>query len=294
MRGTHPERAIEQAVEQSGVIRRGDAVLIACSGGSDSVGAAALLHAIAKPMQLRLLLAHVNHGVRESAWQDEAVVLRVSAALGIPAKIVALSPARCDEATLREARYEALAQTARAADANVIVTGHNAEDQTETVLLALFRGTGPQGLAGMPARRELCDGIELARPLLRFSRDEIRRYVQAAGLPYGIDPTNAYLAYRRNAVREALTALRPLFPGLDAAIARTAQVVGDELAQAPQASLRRQVRARLQEHQALRDVDFEHVEAAVRALERGSSGTFTMASGIVVTIENGELTVHRR
>jgi hypothetical protein len=95
-------------------------------------------------------------------------------------------------------------------------------------------------------------------------------------------------------VREALTALRPLFPGLDAAIARTAQVVGDELAQVPQASLRRQVRARLQEHQALRDVDFEHVEAAVRALERGGSGTFTMASGIVVTIENGELTVHRR
>jgi tRNA(Ile)-lysidine synthase len=294
MRGTHPERALEQAVEQGGVIRKGDAVLVACSGGSDSVGVAAILHAMAKPMQLRLRLAHVNHGVRASAWQDEAVALRAGAALGVPVKSIPLAPEREDEATLRESRYEALALAARESGANVVATGHNAEDQTETVLLALFRGTGPQGLAGMPARRELASGIDLARPLLRFSRADIRRYVQAAGLPYSIDPTNARLTYRRNAVREALAALRPLFPGLDEAVARAAQLVHEDLTETPQSSLRRHVRATLQENAALRDVDFEHIEAAVRALERGGSGSFTMASGIVVTIENGELTVHRR
>ena len=293
MRGTRPERAIEQAVEQGGVIHKGESVLIACSGGSDSVGVAAILAAIAKPMDLRLTLAHVNHGVRKSAWQDEAVVLRVGAALGIRAKTVALHPQRGDEATMRDARYEALAETARACGASVVATGHNAEDQTETVLLALFRGTGPQGLAGMPARRNLAEGVDLARPLLRFARAEIREYVQSAGLPYGLDPTNADLAFRRNAVREALAALRPLFPGLDAAVARAAQVVGDELVQAPQAALRRQVRETLREHQALRGVDFDHIEAAVRALERGGSGRFSMGSGVEVTIENGELTVHR-
>lgn len=293
MRGTRPERAIEQAVEQGGVIRKGDAVLIACSGGSDSVGVAAILASIAKPMQLRLTIAHVNHGVRKSAWQDEAVVLRASAALGIPAKTIALRPQREDEATLREARYHALAASARELGANVVATGHNAEDQTETVLLALFRGTGPQGLAGMPARRELAEGIDLARPLLRHTRAGIREYVQFCGLPYSVDPSNADLAYRRNAVREALAGLRPLFPGLDAAVARSAHVVSDELLETQQAALRRQVRASLREHQALRGVDFEHVEAAVRALERGGSGSFTMASGVVVTIENGELTVHR-
>ncbi|HET9097580.1 MAG TPA: tRNA lysidine(34) synthetase TilS [Candidatus Baltobacteraceae bacterium] len=293
MRGTRPERAIEQAVEQGGVIRKGDAVLVACSGGSDSIGVAAILAAIAKPMQLRLTIAHVNHGVRKSAWQDEAVVLRAGAALGIPAKTIALRPRSADEATLREARYDALAASARECGANVIATGHNAQDQTETVLLALFRGTGLQGLAGMPARRELAEGVDLARPLLRHARAGIREYVQTCGLPYSIDPTNADLAYRRNAVREALAALRPLFPGLDAAVARSARVVGDELLETQQAALRRQVRATLQEHQALRGVDFEHVQAAVRALERGGSGKFTMASGVVVTIENGELTVHR-
>ena len=293
MRGTRPERAIEQGVEQGGVIRKGDSVLVACSGGSDSVGVAAILSALAKPLQLELRLAHVNHGVRPSAWQDEAVVLRVSAALGIPVKTIALEPQRGDEATLRDARYEALAQTARACGANVIATGHNAEDQTETVLLALFRGTGPVGLAGMPGRRELCEGVDLARPVMRFPRGEIREYVQTCGLPFSIDPTNADLTFRRNAVREALTALRPLFPGLDSAVARAAQVVGDELAGTTQAGLRRQVRERLQEHQALRGVDFDHVEAAVRTLERGGSGRFAMGSGVEVTIENGELTVHR-
>ncbi|HLI97542.1 MAG TPA: tRNA lysidine(34) synthetase TilS [Candidatus Baltobacteraceae bacterium] len=293
MRGTHPGRALERAVEQGGIVRKGDAVLVACSGGSDSVGAAAILHAIAKPMQLQITLAHVNHGLRASAWQDEAVALRAGAALGISVKTIALTPERSDEATLRELRYEALSTLARECGANVVATGHNAEDQTETVLLALFRGTGPQGLAGMPARRELAQGVELARPLLRFSREEVRLYVQSAGLPYSIDPTNARLAYRRNGVREALAALRPLFPGLDTAVARAAQLVADDLVESPQASLRRQVRTTLREHQALRDVDFEHVEAAVRTLERGGSGTFAMASGVVVTIENGELTVHR-
>lgn len=293
MRGTRPERAIEQAVEQGGVIRKGDSVLVACSGGSDSVGAAAILRALAKPMHLQVHLAHVNHGVRTSAWQDEAVVLRVSAALGIPVKTMGLRPGRSDEATLREARYDALEETARRCGANVIVTGHNAEDQTETVLLALFRGTGPLGLAGMPGRRELRSGVDLARPLMRLRRAEIREYVQLCGLPFSIDPTNADLTFRRNAVREALAALRPLFPGLDGAVARAAQLVGDELAGTTQAGLRKQVRRRLQEHQALRGVDFGHIEAAVRALERGASGRFAMGTGVELTIENGELTVHR-
>lgn len=293
MRGTRPERAIEQSIERDGAIRKGDRVVVACSGGSDSVGLAAILAAIAKPMELQLLLAHVNHGVRRSAWQDEAVALRVGAALGLPVRTIALGGTGADEASLRDARYAALTGVARAWGGNVVATGHNAEDQTETVLLALFRGTGPQGLAGMPARRALEGGVDLTRPLLRFERAEIRAYVQAAGLPYAIDPTNADASYRRNAVRGALAALRPLFPGLDSAVSRAAELVSGELEGAPEAALRRQVRETLREHQALRGVDFEHIEAAVRALERGSSGRFSMGPGIELTIEDGQLTVHR-
>lgn len=293
MRGTRPHRAIEESVEREGAIRKGDRVLVACSGGSDSVGLAAILAAVAKPMNLSVSLGHVNHGVRDSAWQDEAVALRVSAALSLPVQISALAMDRRDEAALRDARYETLLDMARRCGANVVATGHNAEDQTETVLLALFRGTGPSGLRGMPERRSLAGDVDLARPLLRFERATIREYVQSVGLPYAVDPTNEDTGYRRNAVRSALAALRPLFPGLDAAVSRAAELVGDELAENAEAALRRQVRETLREHQALRGVDFEHIEAAVRALERGRSGRFSMGPGVELAIENGQLTVHR-
>ena len=294
MRGTKPLLAIEQSVKRDGAIRPGEHVLIACSGGSDSVALAAILQALSKTLRLRLTLAHVNHGVRASAWQDEAVVLRVAAALGLPLKVMGLQLSRRDEAAMREARYETLEQLAREAGATVVATGHTASDQTETVLLALFRGAGAEGLSGMPARRRFGKDLELARPLLRLERDELRSYVQHAGLPYAIDPTNADRTLRRNAVRVALEALRPLFPGLDAAVARAAEVVGAELGATPLAAARRQVREALREHEALGGVDFEHVEAAVRALQQGASGRFFMAPGVEIEVANGALVVQRK
>ncbi|MDQ2872991.1 MAG: hypothetical protein M3R35_07690, partial [Candidatus Eremiobacteraeota bacterium] len=175
----------------------------------------------------------------------------------------------------------------------VVATGHNAEDQTETLLLALFRGTGLQGLAGMPGRRQLAGEIDLARPLLGIDRKSLRGYAQHAGLPYAIDPTNAEAQYRRNAVRQALVRLRPLFPGLDAAVARAADLVSGELQGSSQAALRQQVRGALREQEALRDVDFAHVEAAVRALESGGSGRFYMKGGVELRIVKGALKVLR-
>jgi tRNA(Ile)-lysidine synthase len=294
MRGAKPLRFIEQTVKREGVIRAGEHVLIACSGGSDSVALAAILHALSKSLRLRLTLAHVNHGVRPSAWQDEAVAMRVAAALSLPFKVAGLQLARAGEAEMREARYEALERLARATGCRVVVTGHNASDQTETVLLALFRGTGADGLAGMPARRQLAKGIDLARPLLRLERDDLRAYAQAMGLPYAIDPTNADRTLRRNAVRVALHALRPLFPGLDAAVARAAEVVGAEFRATPAAAVRRQVREALREHEALGGVDFEHIEAAVRALQQGLSGRFFMAPGVEIEVSDGALVVQRK
>lgn len=269
-------------------------MLVACSGGSDSVALAIVLQSIAKPNEWRLTLAHVNHGLRHSAWQDEAVVLRAAAALRLPLKVAALGGASRDEASLRELRYAALARLAEGCGARVVATGHTASDQTETVLLALFRGTGPRGIAGMPVRRPLSPAVDLVRPLLAADRRALRAYVLRAGLPFAVDPTNADRTMRRNAVRAALEALRPSFPGLDAAVARAAGLVAAEAGHVPAAAVRRQVRAALQEHEALDGVDFEHVEAAVRTLQRGGSGRFSMGSGVEVAIVKGALTVHRR
>ncbi len=289
MRGAKPESAIEQTIERDGIVRKGERVIVACSGGADSVALAAALDAVRVPMQLETTLAYVHHGTRESAWQDECVVLRIGATFGMPVAVLALTPAGRDEATLREERYQALTRLAVERSATAIATAHHREDQSETVLLALFRGAGVEGLAGMRPRRPLAPDLDLIRPLLHIGADDLRGYVHAHGLPYAVDPTNADAGLRRNAVREALSALRPLFPGIDAAIARAAELSGEELESSNRSGLRRQVREALGEQEGLRDVDFAHVEAAVRAMERGSSGRFYMKPGVELKIEGGRI-----
>jgi tRNA(Ile)-lysidine synthase len=289
VRGAHSEREIERAIRHASAIRRGDRVLIACSGGPDSVALVAALHDLATSMRLELHLAHVNHGVRASAWQDECVVACVAVAYGLGLEIVRLPADGRNEASLREARYGSLIACARRAGSTVVATAHHAEDQSETVLLALFRGTGPEGIVGMRARRPLAGGIDLARPLLSIPAQALRHSCHVRALPYAVDPTNADLGLRRNAVRGALDALRPLFPGLDEAVARAAALVGDE-AQSPQrAALRRRVRASLADQEELRDVEFAHVEAAVRTLETGGSGSFWMKPGVRLEILHGDI-----
>ncbi|HVA29135.1 MAG TPA: tRNA lysidine(34) synthetase TilS, partial [Candidatus Baltobacteraceae bacterium] len=218
MRGARPEAAIEQAIERDGVVAKGERVIVACSGGADSVALAAALASVRTPMDLDLTFAYVHHGTRESAWQDECVVLRIGATYGVPVAVLPLTLADRDEAALRDARYEALAHLALDRGASAIATAHHREDQSETVLLALFRGAGIEGLAGMRPRRPLAPGLDLVRPLLHVGAHELRGYAHAHALPYAVDPTNADAELRRNAVREALAALRPRFPGLDAAV----------------------------------------------------------------------------
>lgn len=287
MRGARPEREVEAAIERSAVLREGERVLVACSGGPDSVALAAALHAQAARLAIDVRIAHVNHGVRASAWQDECIVLELAARFGIPLEIVALDGVKHDEEHLRTARYEALEAAARRLGASVVATAHHAQDQSETVLLALLRGAGPQGLSGMPARRALGPGVDLARPLLGVAPDSLRAYCHATALPYAVDPTNADPNRRRNAVREALETLRPFFPGLDRAVARAAEVIAEERKQSPRAGLRRSVREQLAADEELRDLEFTHVEAAVRALEDGRTGTFFMKPGIALRIEDG-------
>jgi len=289
VRGARPQREVERAIEGGGVLRRGERVLIACSGGPDSVALTAAMHAVAKPIGISICAAFVNHGLRESAWQDECVALQVAAQLEIPLEIVALDRVARSEARLRAARYDALIDVANRRGCDVIATAHHAEDQSETVILALLRGAGSTGLSGMRGRRPLAPGLSLARPMIGVAPEALRAYCHAHALPYAVDPTNAQTNLRRNAVREALTALRPLFPGLDAAVARAAEVVAEERDGSRRAQLRKAVREQLSTEEDLRDIYFVHVEAAVRALEAGRSGTFQMKPGIALRIERGSI-----
>jgi len=211
MRGANPQAELELAVLRDEGLADGESIVIACSGGPDSVALAATMKAAVRKRGWHLCIAHVNHGRRRSSDQDEAVVLHVASALALPVKCVKLADAAHDEAALRDARYAALERIAGEFGAHTIATAHTAEDQTETVLLALFRGTGMKGLAGIAVRRQLRSGLSLCRPLLRCNHAQLRRYCEIAALPYALDPTNEDLDYRRNAVRSMRCAF--LFPG---------------------------------------------------------------------------------
>ncbi len=289
MRGARPERDVEATIERGGMLHRGEHVLVACSGGPDSVALAAALHSAAPRVGIDVSLAHVNHGVRSSAQQDECIVLQLAAQFGVPLSIITLQSRTDDEARLRLARYRALAKAASAKSCSVIATAHHAEDQTETVFLALLRGSGLAGLSGMPARRSLEPGLDLVRPLLGVTPDTLRAYCHARALPYAVDPTNSDAGRRRNAVREALANLRPLFPALDRAVSRAAEVIAEEERGSSRARLRRSVREHFAADDDLRDLDFAHVEAAVRALESGRSGTYFMKPGLGLRVEGGSI-----
>ena len=286
VRGTHPERALETFVERQAKLCAGETIVAATSGGPDSGALAALLAHAASRAGASLLLAHVNHALRPSAWQDEAVVLALGAALRLRVVAVSLEPGPPSEARLRDERYAALAKVACDNGASRIFTAHHARDQTETVLLALFRGTGPDGLCGIPFERELSGGTRVVRPLLGVEPEELAAYLAAHHLPLALDPTNVEGAFRRNAVRAALAGLRPVFPRLDAAVARCATILAEERTNAGRAELRLRLRDELAAALGdTRDVGFERLDAAASAIERGAAGRHFLRRGVEVVVE---------
>jgi tRNA(Ile)-lysidine synthase len=275
MRGARPLAALEAALAERAALGAGETVIVAASGGPDSTALSALLAKAARTAGATVVLAHVAHGVRPGAAQDEAVVLAAGAALGVRVVATALPPGPAAEERLRTERYAALARVARTCAARRVFTAHHAEDQTETVLLALFRGTGPSGLGGMAPERELEPGLTLARPLLDVEPADLRRYCNARGLPYALDPSNLDTRYRRNAVRAALVELRASFPRLDAAVARCAAILREERAATPRAAVRA----------GLRDLTFERLDTVARALEAGTAGRHFLGSGVEVVVK---------
>ena len=199
-------------------------VAIGVSGGPDST-ALAFLVTEARP-DLVCLLAHVRHGLRDDR-HDVAAVRTQASWLGVELEVVevVVDPAgRGLEAEARTQRYAALRRIARAHDAGWLLVGHTADDQAETLLLRLARGTGVPGLGGMPPVRG-----DLVRPLLRLRRCDVHRFVELEGLPHATDPTNADTRLARNLVRrELMPVLDRVGPDVVGALARLAELARDD------------------------------------------------------------------
>lgn len=209
----------------------GGTILCAVSGGRDSVCLLDYLWRLGQERGFSVAAAHLNHGMRPTAQRDEELVRRLCRQRDIPFYTEKVDVyALCDawrltvEETGRRARYEFLRRTAASIGAAFIATAHHREDQAETVLLQLLRGTGPQGLAGIPPVRE---GI--IRPLLDTPRAAIDAYIAAHDLPYVTDETNLDTHYARNRLRlEIMPQLLTINPSAPAHICRTADILRAE------------------------------------------------------------------
>lgn len=189
------------------IVPRAARVILAVSGGADSVGMAHLVVA-ARP-DLRPQVVHVRHGLRDDA-ADAGAAQACAEALGLDAEVIEVDvPAdgTGPENAARVVRYEALGSAAERAGASYVLTGHTAEDQAETVLLNIARGTGLAGVAGIPAVRSLTDGVLLVRPVLGLRRAAVRAAATATGLPIADDPTNRDPRQPRSVARHELLPL---------------------------------------------------------------------------------------
>jgi tRNA(Ile)-lysidine synthase len=183
------------------------AVAVAVSGGADSL---ALLLLAAGACPGRVVAATVDHGLRAESAAEAAGVATLCAKLGIPHAVltVAVAPAGAGvQAAAREARYAALAGWMRTLGADTLLTGHHLDDQAETVMMRLLRGSGVAGLAGIRAGTPFPDAgpdARLARPLLGWRRAELEAIVRSAGLDPVADPSNGDEAYDRARLRRLM------------------------------------------------------------------------------------------
>lgn len=208
-----------------------DRILVGYSGGLDST---VLLHLLATlrrqgRLHARISALHVHHGLHSQAdaWLEQC--RRQAAALGVDfvsrqVQVDTQGPASLEEAA-REARYAIFAELLT--PGAVLVLAHHADDQVETVLLHLLRGSGPRGLAGMPQRRSLGAG-QLCRPLLQATRAQLQDYARQQELTWVDDPSNADPRHTRNFLRHCIIPqLQSLSAGLPAAVLRSARLNGE-------------------------------------------------------------------
>lgn len=216
-------------VARQRLFSKGETVVVAVSGGADSVALLDILTHLQED-RLQLVVAHLNHGLRGGASDgDEMFVSALAARYGLPFAVrradiadLATSSRLSLEDAGRRARYEFLAETAKAHGATSIAVAHHLDDQAETVMIRLLRGAGGSGLSAMASSSQ---GI-LKRPLLQVSRADIEQYLKLRELTYRTDSTNADITILRNSIRhELIPFLRKYNPKISDRLAATAEIL---------------------------------------------------------------------
>lgn len=201
--------------KEHGFLKAGDRILAAISGGPDSVCLAHYLASARRRKKIDVAFLHVNHGLRgNDSKKDARFVENLAADLDVPLTVVrvptrkqAAARGKGLEDAARELRYDALIKGARRLRFKHVATAHQMDDQAETVLLHLLRGTRLKALGGIPPRRPLAKGIEVIRPLLALTRADVLAYLSVHELKFRVDKSNLSLEFTRNWIRRKVLPL---------------------------------------------------------------------------------------
>jgi len=226
---------LRDTVHRHQMLVSGDTVIVGVSGGRDSTALVHVLAELREGLHLTVHVAHFNHQLRPDAAEDAAWVAALSRTLGFPfhegAGEVRAASKRLHlsvEDAARRLRYEFLLSVARVAGAQAVATGHTRDDQAETVLMRLIRGSGLKGIAGIPPVR-VEEGVRVIRPLIEISRAELGEYLTHRGVSWRDDPTNQDLSILRNHIRlVTVPVLEGYNPDVRVTLARFADLLREE------------------------------------------------------------------
>ena len=217
-------RQVRETLRRGDMLSGGETVVVATSGGPDSVALLHLLCRLRGELSLRLHAVHVDHGLHRSSGAHARFVRRIAETWDVPVLVYRVNV----RSRARELRYAAFERAARRVSATHIAVAHTADDQVETVLLWLLRGAGSDGLAGMPASRAQ-GAFRIIRPLMDLWRQDVEAYLAAEGLASKTDPTNRRRRPLRNRIRQdLLPRLAGYNPGVKAVLRRLALQVADD------------------------------------------------------------------
>ena len=218
---------VKNTISRYGMIRSGDRVVVAVSGGPDSVCLLDILNSLRDELEIELVVAHYDHGLRPGEDENETrFVEALAGSLGLPFDMqkagVGLEMPGPVEERARYARYCFFNEIKEKHLAQKIATGHNLNDQSETVLMRLLRGSGVTGLAGIPPVRD----DRIIRPLIDITRDEIMSHIESKSLKYVTDSSNSETHFLRNRIRlEVLPQLKEIQPQVIELLGRTAGIM---------------------------------------------------------------------
>lgn len=225
---------VRKTIKDYGLVCKGDRILVGVSGGPDSVALLYSLNSLTKELKLSLYIAHLDHMLRKDSYKDAEFVKKLEGKLKIPVicgsiNIKELAGKGSLEEIARNARLKFLFRAAKDVNVCKIALGHNLDDQAETVLMRILRGTGLYGLSGITPKRNFA-GFQIIRPLIEVRRKEIEAFLKRKKVSPRIDSSNAKEIYFRNKVRNKLLPLleKEYNRNIKEVLANMAQSVGSD------------------------------------------------------------------